>query len=239
MSKNDIAILIAVAMPKERHAVMDLLGNEPIEEQLPSLTLWRSVHRPIALIETGIGKVNAALALQQALLSIRPRLVLNIGVSGALHAQVPYGAYVCAERMAYHDVDCGAEIHFGQIQGMPLFFEGDKAFCRAFRTLPLSHSYCGLITSGERFLTAAAQNEVNTYFPDTLAGDMESAAIAHTAYKYATPVAAVRVISDIPSSGDGYAQYLRFWRQDYRPIFAQLSVALLQLFETTNYLDNL
>ena len=48
-------------------------------------------------------------------------------------------------------------------------------------------------------------------FPDGLAVDMESAAIAQTCYLYNVPFLSFRIISDTPGVEDHASQYADFW----------------------------
>lgn len=41
----------------------------------------------VQLVHSGVGKINAALAAREAIAEFRPRLVVNYGTAGAVHAQ--------------------------------------------------------------------------------------------------------------------------------------------------------
>lgn len=55
------------------------------------------------LIHSGVGKINAALAAREAIERFRPRLVVNYGTAGAVHA----GAHglLCVSRVIQRDMD--------------------------------------------------------------------------------------------------------------------------------------
>lgn len=167
----------------------------------------------VVLMASGIGKVNAAVGAAALIRRFRPAAIVNTGVAGGMGSKVKVMDVVAGERVAYHDVDCGPESQAGQVQGMPRYFEADARLLRtamSLRTDTTLHS--GLICSGDRFVTGSAQIEaIKSLYPDALAVDMESAAIAQTCHLYRTPFLSFRVISDTPESQDHFGQYLHFW----------------------------
>ena len=71
----------------------------------------------------------------------------------------------------------------------------------------------GLICSGDQFIDKMADVvRIKGNFPDALAVDMESGAIAQVCHLSQVPFLALRVISDSPgASHDNTRQYLDFW----------------------------
>lgn len=62
-----------------------------------------SVFAGMNSVFTGIGKVNAAIALTRAIAANRPRLIVNLGSAGSLrHGK---GAVVCCTRFVQRDMD--------------------------------------------------------------------------------------------------------------------------------------
>jgi len=59
-----LKLLIATALPEE-------LGHEPIPHQLP-------------VVFTGVGKLNTALTLHEAILQYQPSMIINFGTAGRL-----------------------------------------------------------------------------------------------------------------------------------------------------------
>lgn len=165
----------------------------------------------VVVMACGIGKVNAALGTNTLISAFAPQLVLSTGVAGGADSSVNVMDVVVADRIAYHDVWCGPETIPGQAAGMPLYFTSSK---RVSALLPQSGSVRhGLLCSGDMFIDKIEQiNEIKQKFPDALAVDMESAAIAHVCYKKKVEYFCMRVISDSPGAGhNNSVQYDNFW----------------------------
>ena len=71
----------------------------------------------------------------------------------------------------------------------------------------------GLICTGDRFVEDAAElAAIKRHFPQGMAVDMESAAIAQTCFVYGVPFLSFRIVSDTPGAhDDNFAQYRDFW----------------------------
>lgn len=203
---------IIVAMHKELELLLPLLQNSE-ESRMGGCEFHRGKvgrHDVIAM-QCGIGKVNAAMGTLTLVNSFLPDFVINSGVAGGADPTVNVMDVVAGARVSYHDVWCGPESELGQVQGLPLYFEG------ALRLLNLVPDregiHKGLICSGDQFIdTLDAVNRIKGNFPDALAVDMESGAIAQVCYLNKVPFLALRVISDSPgASHDNTRQYLDFW----------------------------
>ncbi|WP_293965071.1 5'-methylthioadenosine/S-adenosylhomocysteine nucleosidase [uncultured Porphyromonas sp.] len=167
------------------------------------------------LIETGIGKVHAALATQRAVEHYQPQLLVNVGVSGGLYSGAQVGDLCLSTAYRYHDVWCGEGNERGQVQGMPAQFSADAATIAAVAqqlSIPLHE---GLLLCGDTFIPDAEHlRAFAQQYPDLVAVDMESAAIAQTAYLYQTPLVSLRIVSDTPlTEQDHGKQYADFWQQ--------------------------
>ena len=167
-------------------------------------------HNQIIATTSGIGKVNAALTTAHLIDCYQPDMVINIGISGGLSSDLNLGEFVLGENLCYHDVWC--DNLYGQIPDFPLFYQSDP------QLLDLLPQYRrGLLCCGDKFI---ASNEEKTsilqHFPQCLAVDMESTAIAQVCYIYKTPLLAIRQISDIPGHSLQEEQYWSFWENTPR-----------------------
>lgn len=210
-------ILLAVAMPKEAQELLPLFSEPPKKEVSPlGFESWEgTTHKgqPLLLVTSGIGKVSAAVATAEAIRLFSPTLILNVGVSGTLSLSVERGDIVVANWVCYHDVYCGAEIPYGQVQGYPLRYPVATTLIENFRCSEVAFRLGG-VACGDRFLSSPSEfSFIKANFPDALALDMESAAVAQTAYIHHLPLMVIRLISDTPDRADGYAQYCQFWKE--------------------------
>ena len=70
----------------------------------------------------------------------------------------------------------------------------------------------GLIVTGDWFVDSKEKmRSIVSLFPDAIAVDMESAAIAQTCHIYKVPFISFRVVSDIPLRDTDASQYHDFW----------------------------
>ena len=76
----------------------------------------------------------------------------------------------------------------------------------------LTDIHGGLICTGDKFITDREElNVIKQNFPEGLAVDMESAAIAQVCYLYQVPFISFRIISDTPGAEKHWEQYKNFW----------------------------
>jgi adenosylhomocysteine nucleosidase len=144
-----------------------------------------------------------------------PDCIISTGVAGGLGEGVDVMDVVAGTQMAYHDTWCGEGNAYGQVQGLPLFFESHPALVAQVEALrdtpgaPWIHT--GLICSGDRFISDPAEEEsILWHFPEAIAVDMESCSIAQVCYLYNVPFISLRVISD-SLKGDRGEAYADFW----------------------------
>lgn len=172
----------------------------------------------VVLTQSGIGKVNAALGTAELIRRFEPQCVVSTGVAGGIDKCLRMTDVVVSSRVAYHDVWCGDGNAYGQVQGMPLYFEAHAPLVAQALALNEdgtleSRIHSGLICTGDQFVSDRAQlADIKSHFPDGLAVDMESGAIAQTCHIYHMPFLCFRIISDTPGAADdNYGQYLDFW----------------------------
>ena len=192
-------------------------------------------HNSQVIVEKcGIGKVNAALGVQRMINEHRPDCIISSGCAGGNGEGVNIKDIVVSREVAYHDVYCGAaedgSLVYGQMQGMPARFQADPYLLRKseelranhsqlsiinsqLSTLP-SHLHSGLIVTGDWFVDSREKMQsIIDLFPEALAVDMESAAIAHACYINKVPFISFRVVSDMPLRDSHASQYHDFWNQ--------------------------
>ncbi len=132
-------------------------------------------------VETGIGKVKAALAAQAYLLKHKVSAVINIGSCGSIHH--PIGSvHTCAhfvdrdmEKLKTFGLPCEISFTTQDIRQYPLF-----------KVLQLDKT----CNTGDSFLTDTTTSQGDVF-------DMEAYAIAHVCQSYNMPFVAIKCVSDI------------------------------------------
>lgn len=218
MGKEHMAIQSALQAlaPTVKLVERTLVEKAPFAVYRYTLRLEESASEWIFhLIETGIGKVHAALATQLAIDRYQPKLLVNVGVSGGLYAGAQVGDICLSTTYRYHDVWCGEGNERGQIQGLPAQFSADATAMETVAKRLRIPLHEGLLLCGDTFIPDADHlRSFAQHYPDLVAVDMESAAIAQTAYLYQTQLVSLRIVSDTPlTEQDHGKQYTDFWQQ--------------------------
>ncbi len=162
----------------------------------------------------GIGKVNAACGASELIRTYHPDAVISTGVAGGIDSCLRVMDVVVSRHIVYHDVWCGEGNAYGQVQGLPEQFTADEQLLTNALNLDVQDTRIvpGLICSGDKFITDRTELEsIKAAFPEGLAVDMESGAIAQTCYLHQTPFISFRVISDTPGVENHWDQYENFW----------------------------
>ena len=159
----------------------------------------------------------------------QPQCVINTGVAGGAGKLVRVMDIVVAAQVAYHDVWCGPESPWGRVQGLPLYYDAAPSLLQLVPKQDDIH--VGLICSGDQFVDDIDKvNDIKASFPQALAVDMESAAIAQVCYVRQVPFMSMRVISDSPgASHDNTQQYNDFWQDAPQHTFSVLQQMLQHL----------
>lgn len=156
--------------------------------------------RAVALVTSGISTVNAAHAATVAITRYGTGIpIISAGSAGGLSADCRIGDVIISTDVINLDADVRAFGYaLGQVPRMPETYLSDAALAEALFTgdhgQPVAR---GRIGSGEKFAVTHVALKLREDFPEVVAVDMESVAIAQVAYKYGSPFVAVRAISDI------------------------------------------
>ncbi|MBO7100871.1 MAG: 5'-methylthioadenosine/adenosylhomocysteine nucleosidase [Bacteroidales bacterium] len=191
---------VIIAMDIEYRQMHDALGGDTGRLGGNDIVLW----------QCGIGKVNAAVGTMRLVQEHHPDAIISTGLAGGIDPLMQVMDVLAATQAVYHDVDCGTGLgcQRGQVQGLPVRFDADPQLLdHALKVQTSSTLRTGLICTGDQFITdRERQNDIKRHFPDGLACDMESAAIAQTCYLLKVPFLSLRVISDTPGRTDNHQQ---------------------------------
>lgn len=164
--------------------------------------------RSVAVMRSGIGKVNAAFAAFALAREFGARGIYSTGVAGALGGSLRVLDVLVPDGFVQYDV-----VKPGDPDGLldvlgEIVVPPDAAMSGALAAK--CGAKRGLLATGERFVGCEADREdILRRFPKAVAADMESGAIAQVCARLGVPFACVRVISD---SGDS-AEYGDFKRR--------------------------
>lgn len=165
--------------------------------------------KDIALCQSGIGKVSAAVATTLLIQNFAPDCVINTGSAGGIGDGLKVGDVVIGSETAHHDADVTAFGYtYGQLPKQPARFAAAPvlaaAAAKAAEAFGDANIVQGLIVSGDQFVhDAAALERIKSRFADAQAVEMEAAAIAQSCHLLDTSCVVIRAISD---SADDEAQ---------------------------------
>ena len=205
---------IIAAMSSEYKQVAQLLEEKKeYTEGIYEYTEGKIKNNTVILTKCGIGKVNAAAGSVELIRTFQPDCIISTGVAGGIDKCLKVMDVVASQQIVYHDVWCGEGNAYGQIQGMPTFFEGNATLLDCAISLDTDTPiHGGLICSGDKFITDREElNIIKGNFPEGLAVDMESGSIAQICYIYKVPFISFRIISDTPGAENHWEQYTNFW----------------------------
>ena len=181
------------------------------------------------VLQCGIGKVCAAVGTSELIRRFAPDYIVNTGVAGGIDSVLQVMDIVVGKEIVYHDVWCGEGNEKGQVQGLPARFAVDSRLYELALSLDCQTTLRGgLICSGDCFITDRPTLEsIKKEFPEGLAVDMESGAIAQVCYLYGTPFLSFRIISDTPGQVENHAvQYQDFWTAAPETSFSALKLLI-------------
>lgn len=226
-------IALLAAMDKELRLILKMIpGYEEIEISGKKYYKGEIGRHEVVAGKCGIGKVNAALNTLRLIEAVRPSLVINSGVAGGVDGSLGVGSVLIADKVSYHDVWCGPGTKVGAADGFDLYMNPSADVIKAGEALYSADKNVtfGLICSGDRFISKPEEvEEIKRNFPEALAVDMESAAIAQTCISEGVPFAIVRVMSDTPGREENVSQYENFWEVAPEKTFSCVSNLLESL----------
>jgi adenosylhomocysteine nucleosidase len=171
----------------------------------------------VVIVQSGIGKVAAAVATTLLIDHFKPDCIINTGSAGGFDPELNVGDIAIGTEVRHHDVDVTAfGYEYGQVPQMPAAYIAHPALVSAAEKTIASLGFCntksGLITTGDSFMCDPERiAQTRERFPNMLAVEMEGAAIAQVCHMLHTPFVVIRSLSDIagkesPVSFDAYLE---------------------------------
>ena len=138
----------------------------------------------LPVLITGVGKIQAAVAVTRALGTMRPSLIVNLGTAGALSDGMT-GTHVI-HRVIQHDLNSEAILQLtGHVVGLPIDISGRAG------TYSAEHV---VLATGDRFIDDDAARSQLAEHAHLV--DMEGYAVAAAATAMNVPVVCVKEVSD-------------------------------------------
>lgn len=227
-------IAIIAAMNKEIAELKNLLDNVKESEADGIKFITGDLgDKEIILMESGIGKVCAAVKATELINLFKPDCVINSGVAGGVGDEVEQMDVVAGVETVYNDVWCLDPNQFGQVQGFPARFGGAEILLGKL----IEENNCGvkvhkgLICSGDKFIAGVDEAQaIRKLFDDALAVDMESCAVAQVCHMKKVPFLSLRIISDNPlKNNNNHQEYTDFWGEMANKSFQVLKSLLKSL----------
>ncbi len=207
-------IAVIVAMEKELKSLVALLVDkkEEVRDGI-KYVVGELDGKTVILHQCGIGKVAAAIGANELVNAYHPDCVISSGCAGGLGKQLEIMDVIASESTVYHDVIIDGDTFELDIQKP---FASDSRMVEKARELSHDNSlptiHVGMICTGDHFVTdKEVMKRIRTKFPDGLAVDMESCAIAQTCQFHGVPFISFRVISDTADAESKEDEYKDFW----------------------------
>ena len=182
----------------------------------------------VVLVRTGIGLVNAATGATLALSRFGATGLISAGSAGGMGDGVQVGDIVIGTEALFSTADATAftDYQVGQIPNLPARFRSPAHGKLPKADLAEERVHQGLVISGDLFVWERNFQTMSRLFPDALAADMETAAIAQVAYRFEAPWLAVRGISDLcgPVAADDFIMHI----DNAATLSAQVVIELLE-----------
>lgn len=182
----------------------------------------------IVLVESGVGKVNAAMATTLLICEFACDFILNTGIAGGLKG-VKTKDVIIADGLMWYDFDIrifGYE--YGQVPHMPKIFPVNPECIMLVKSTlnKLNIDYkTGLILSGDKFVSSYDTLDLAKDM-GALASEMEGCAVAQVATKAGVDFVVLRYISDVVGEPSQNEDYLKFEEEMARRS-ASISLALI------------
>ena len=213
---------IIFAMEEELKELLKFLEIEK-EYEIFNLKFYEGkiYNNEVILVESGVGKVNAARTCQILIDNMKVDYIFNIGVAGGVSPLLNVLDIVIGESLVQHDFDITAFNHEkGYIPSVGVNIKSDEYLLRIASSCIKDNDYkvlTGVIASGDIFCTEKSMSQkINSKF-NALCVEMEGASIAQVCLLDNIPFLVLRSISDTPN-GNNQITYEEFLEKSSKNI---------------------
>ena len=212
----------AEAIKKEIENIKEIVINEI------SFFTGKFNEKEIVFVQSGIGKVNAAITATLLIEKFNVKEVIFSGVAGSLDARLKIGDVVIGRDIVQHDVDATAfGYKMGQIPQMKEWaFESDKDLIeKTAKINNINHQILlGRILTGDQFISKKdVKIQLGKDF-DALCVDMGSGAVAQVCARLGIKFLIIRSISDsiTDDSGMEYRSFVKLAAENSKKILKEI-----------------
>ena len=234
LKENQVKFGIIGAMDVEIQHLCSLMKNKS-KTEISHLVFYEGEinQKSCVVVQSGIGKVNAALCAQLLIIKFDVTHIINTGIAGAMAKVLKPLDIVVSTDCVYHDADT---TFFGDapctIPGMPTFFKADENLInlaeKSFVSENNSALYKGRVASGDIFVCdKIVKNKIKENC-NPFCVEMEGTAIAHTCFLHKIPFVIIRCISD--SADESVENEYSFNREVAAKISGQTVTNMLEKF---------
>ncbi len=201
---------IVVAMEEEKDAVKELMEDVELEESY-ELDFYKGKiqGKKCILVQSGVGKVNAARTTQLLIDKYKVDKVINVGAAASINPLLNIGDILIGKYVVQHDFDITAFGHSkGYITGVGNSVECDSISLERIEKIinnKKQRDYnvkFGIVATGDVFCTEISmRDEIRATF-DADVVDMECGAIGQVCYLDNIPFIVIRGVSDTPDGNN-------------------------------------
>lgn len=203
------------AMSVELELLKSKLGENPAVTKAGGMTFTEGKINGISvvLVQSGVGKVNAALCAQRLILKFGCTYIINTGIAGAMASGLKVLDFVASTDAVYHDMDATGfgykktEIPQMKCSDFPADGKMLEAARSAFKEFPAEHKLVfGRIATGDQFISDKEKKSAIQETCSPACVEMEGAAVAHACWINEIPFVIIRCMSDM-ADDDGESIY--------------------------------
>lgn len=194
-----IAIISAmeeeIAYTKEHFTTkkIDVLNSQ-------DLVHYQGKYHEFYFLNSGIGKVNAAITTSLLIERYQPDLIISVGTAGGVNKELNIGDLVIGDKLLFHDVDVTAfGYEYGQYpqQEQYLAVNNLDHLIKVLKHVEVDY-HIGTILTGDQFIADKKKTlALEEQFDNVYAIEMESSAILMTANNLGVDCQVIRTISDL------------------------------------------
>ena len=192
------------AMEEEVQVLKNEMEAEEVKE-IAGMRFYKGTlcGKETVVVQSGIGKVNAAICTQVLADQFGVDVVINTGIAGSLDADIDIGDIVISTDAVEHDMDASAfGDPVGQVPRMDTFsFPADEQLVKKAveaneEANPDVRTFTGRVVSGDQFVSSSEVKDRLVKLFGAKCTEMEGAAIVHAAYLNKISCVIIRAISD-------------------------------------------